>query len=205
MDAGPGDDSSDGPRRVPLSPQDYDARWARISAAGGNPHGEADFVESLGPHRVLDAGCGTGRVAIELAARGIRTAGVDIDGELLAQARCKAPDLRWEQADLSELDLRDSAGERERFDLVVLAGNVVVFLEPGSEAMVLARLADHLETGGLLVAGFQIGRGGPDAAGWDRLTGDASFVTVERHGGWHREPWDPAGGYIVAVHRLASG
>ena len=42
----------------------YDERWRRMVAAGVNPHGEADFVFSYGPRRVLDGGCGTGRVAI---------------------------------------------------------------------------------------------------------------------------------------------
>ncbi|MDQ5854995.1 MAG: SAM-dependent methyltransferase, partial [Actinomycetota bacterium] len=57
--------------RQQLSPRDYDARWRRMEAAGANPHGEADFVFSYGPRSVLDAGCGTGRVAIELARRGL--------------------------------------------------------------------------------------------------------------------------------------
>ena len=50
---------------------DYDARWRSMEAAGHNIHGEADLVEALladsGGSSVLDAGCGTGRVGIELA------------------------------------------------------------------------------------------------------------------------------------------
>src|SRR5918997_5184872 len=45
---------------------EYDARWSQLAAAGQNVHGEADLVEELlretGGTRVLDAGCGTGRV-----------------------------------------------------------------------------------------------------------------------------------------------
>ena len=55
---------------------DYDARWDEMAAAGDNIHGEADLVSFLlaqtGGHRVLDAGCGTGRVAVELSRRGWR-------------------------------------------------------------------------------------------------------------------------------------
>ncbi|HZX55388.1 MAG TPA: hypothetical protein VFE86_11950, partial [Ilumatobacteraceae bacterium] len=48
----------------------YDERFARTVATGANPHGEADFITSLNPTTVLDAGCGTGRIAVELARRG---------------------------------------------------------------------------------------------------------------------------------------
>ena len=66
---------------------DYDARWKRLAAAGQRIHGEADLVEALlresGGTRVLDGGCGTGRVAIELAARGYTSSGVDLDAGML--------------------------------------------------------------------------------------------------------------------------
>ena len=85
--------SSDAPRG-----QDYDARWERLAASGVGVHGEADLIESLlsetGGSTVLDAGCGTGRVAIELAARGCAVVGLDADPAMLAAARSKAPDLR---------------------------------------------------------------------------------------------------------------
>ena len=51
----------------------YDRRFRAAAAAGADVHGEADFVESLGVHSVLDAGCGTGRVGIELARRAWRS------------------------------------------------------------------------------------------------------------------------------------
>ena len=89
---------------------DYDARWRTLAAAGQNVHGEADLVESLlresGGTSVLDAGCGTGRVAIELAGRGFTVVGVDADAPMLARAKSKAPDLSWVEADLADLDQR---------------------------------------------------------------------------------------------------
>src|SRR5215207_5999851 len=57
----------------------YDQRFERLAAAGHDIHGEASFVAGYEPGTVLDAGCGTGRVAIELARRGIRTVGIDLD------------------------------------------------------------------------------------------------------------------------------
>ena len=61
-----------------------------------------------GSGRVLDAGCGTGRVAIELARRGHSVAGVDIDDEMISGARGKAPELTWHQLDLASFDLREA-------------------------------------------------------------------------------------------------
>jgi SAM-dependent methyltransferase len=84
----------------------YDERWRRMAAAGANPHGEADLVCSFSPRTVLDGGCGTGRVAIELARRGVAVVGVDLDADMLAVARRKAPELTWVLADLAHLDLR---------------------------------------------------------------------------------------------------
>src|SRR5262245_37948055 len=72
---------------------EYDARWERLAAAGGAVHGEADLIASLRPDAVLDAGCGTGRVAIELARRGIEVVGVDLDADMIEAARRKAPGL----------------------------------------------------------------------------------------------------------------
>ena len=85
---------------------DYDQRWADLAAAGASVHGEADLVTSFAPRTVLDAGCGTGRVAIELARRGIEAVGVDADPAMLDRAREKAPDLRWIEADLATVSAR---------------------------------------------------------------------------------------------------
>ncbi len=67
---------------------------------------------------MLDAGCGTGRVGIELASRGFTVTGVDADAGMLAAARRKAPELPWVQADLADLG-PEPAGP---FDAVLLAG-----------------------------------------------------------------------------------
>ena len=130
----------------------YQGRFDELVAAGSDVHGEASLVRSYGPASVLDAGCGTGRVAIALADHGIDVVGVDLDASMLATARRRRPDLTWEQADLASLSLgRD-------FDVVVMAGNVVLFTPPGTEAAVVAACGRHLASGGMLIAGFQLGR-----------------------------------------------
>jgi SAM-dependent methyltransferase len=179
---------------------DYDARWRTLAADGRNIHGEADLVTALlaehGGSRVLDAGCGTGRVAIELADRGHQVVGVDVDGGMLTAARAKRPDLRWVEADLSELGAHLS-GE---FDLAVLAGNVMIFVEPGTEGRVLDAVSARIAVGGLLVSGFQLRPDRLTLADYDQLTESAGLRPVARWATWDREPFT-GGDYVVSVHR----
>jgi len=175
----------------------YDQRWEELAAAGTNIHGEANLVESLlrerGGHRVLDAGCGTGRVSIELAKRGYDVVGVDIDPTMLDTARRKAAEQRWVLGDLSRLALG------EEFDLVMLAGNVVVFVGPGNEREVLHRMSEHLVPGGLLVAGFQLGVSRYLLADYDRDAAANHLELVDRYATWERAPYD-GGDYAVSIH-----
>lgn len=123
----------DGPRG-----RAYDERFARLAAQGHDVHGEANLVASLGLHRVLDAGCGTGRVAMELARRGLDVVGIDLDPAMLAVARNKAPFIPWIEADLSDFELS------RKFDGIVAAGNVMIFLTPGTEGAVVQNFVRHL-------------------------------------------------------------
>jgi SAM-dependent methyltransferase len=174
---------------------DYDRRWATLAAAGHDIHGEAGLVTRLGPRSVLDAGCGTGRVAIELAQRGLDVVGVDLDPAMLSAARAKAPHLPWVQADLATFAFR------RQFDGVVLAGNVMIFLAPGTEASVVANLAAHLGPGGLLVAGFTLGPGRLDLASYDDLAARAGCQRTDRWATWEGAAFVPGGDYAVSVHR----
>lgn len=172
----------------------YDRRWEELAAAGQNVHGEADLVESLGPRSVLDAGCGTGRVAIELARRGLDVTGVDVDPSMLEKARAKQPDLTWVQADLADVDLERT------FDTVVLAGNVMIFLAPGTEAQVVANMARHVAPDGTLVAGFSLEPARLDLATYDGHAQAAGLELAERWATWDRQPFTGES-YAVSVHR----
>ena len=163
-------------------------------------HGEATFVEALGVRSVLDAGCGTGRVAIELARRGLDVVGLDADPGMLSAARAKAPELEWIQADLSDFELSEADGRRA-FDAVVMAGNVMIFVVPGTEGAVVRQVARHLRPGGLMVAGFQVTPGRLSLELYDELAGAAGLVLAERFATWDRKPWAPGGDFAVSVHR----
>jgi len=178
-----------------VSGRDYDATYDRRAAAGDDVHGEASFIQSLGRRSVLDAGCGTGRVARELARRGLDVVGVDIDSAMLNTAREKAPQLDWRLGDLATIDLGRT------FDCIVMAGNVMIFVTSGMEGTVLANLARHLTPGGLLVAGFQLMGGGLPLLRYDSLATDAGLELTERWSTWDREAWRPDNTYAVSVHR----
>ncbi|HWN33803.1 MAG TPA: class I SAM-dependent methyltransferase [Pseudonocardia sp.] len=173
----------------------YDERWRRMAEAGENPHGEADLVCSYRPTSVLDAGCGTGRVAIELARRGVRVLGVDADPDMIAAASAKAPELAWLHADLTGLALA------ERFDVVVLAGNVVPYMAAEHRAEALAGCASALAAGGRLVAGFTLRPGWPTPAQYDGWCAAAGLVPEASYATWDGAPFEDGGDYLVAVHR----
>lgn len=185
---------------VPRGAQ-YDERFDRLAQAGHDVHGEASFVMGYEPATVLDAGCGTGRVAIELARRGVEVVGVDLDRSMLEVACEKAPDLEWFRADLSTLMLGTPSGDLRTFDVIVAAGNVMIFLRPGTEGPTVAALADHLEPGGRLIAGFQLTAGRYSIDDYDRDCAAAGLVLGERFSTWSGDPWHPDSGYVVSVHR----
>jgi SAM-dependent methyltransferase len=173
----------------------YAEAFERLAASGVDVHGEAAYVAALAApgSRVLDAGCGTGRVAVELARRGFEMVGVDNDASMLTVARQAFPDLRWLDADLATLALD------EHFDLVVAAGNVMVFLDPGTEAQVVQRLAGHLAPGGLLVSGWRTDRLAVSA--YDGWAVAAGLEPVVRHATWDGAAWCAGADWCVAVDR----
>lgn len=173
----------------------YDRRWEEMAEAGENPHGEVDLVVAFAPRSVLDAGCGTGRVGVELDRRGVEVVGVDLDPDLLARARRKAPHVTWVEADLSRFDLGRT------FDVVVAAGNVVGFVEPDRRAEAVRRLAAHVASGGRLVAGYQLRPGWPPLDDYDGWCAAAGLVLEARHATWGGEPLGPDPDYAVSVHR----
>jgi ubiquinone/menaquinone biosynthesis C-methylase UbiE len=105
-------------RRAPVFDEDFGhtirtpgerAAWDRVLGL---------ILAGRGPSDVLDAGCGTGFLAFELAARGHRATGVDFAPAMVAEARRKAAnrglDVRFEEGDAEQLRFPDGS-----FDLVI--------------------------------------------------------------------------------------
>ena len=174
----------------------YVERFRKLAADGFDLGGEARLVDALLPRgaRVLDAGCGPGRVGALLHAAGHEVTGVDGDPVLIAAAEADHPGPRWIVGDLAELDLPD------RFDGIVCAGNVMTFLAVSTRLEVLRRLRRHLADGGVAAFGFGAGRGYPFDEFLDdaRTAGFGSEVLLST---WDVRPFTPASDFLVAVLR----
>ena len=141
-----------------------------------------DLLGEIGGSRVLDAGCGDGRLAAKLASGGARVVAVDVGLDMLRAARKRHgadyANLSLVQADIERLPLAS-----EMVDLVVTVTTLCFVANPKAVARELARV---LRPGGYLVVG-ELGRwslwavrrrlralvgGGPWAAArfWTRAT-----------------------------------
>jgi predicted TPR repeat methyltransferase len=167
---------------------------------------EVDFVLRYHPRSVLDAGCGTGLAAIELSQRGIDVVGVDINPEMLAKASAATPYtsrgsyLTWIQADLASVQLNRT------FDVILMAGNVIIYLTRGTEEAVIRNMTRHLTPTGRLITGFQISMDHSyiTLEEYDELARAAGLTLQERYSSWTRDPWRWDSPFAVSIHTLAA-
>lgn len=181
----------------------YIERFRAMAAQGDDLAGEARLVDAMVPRgaRILDAGCGPGRVGGELHSRGHVVVGVDVDPKLIAAAESDHPGPRWIVADLADLDL-SAHGETEPFDLAVLAGNVMAFIAPDSEADVLASVARHVAPDGAVVVGFHVDK--LDLDTFDQAVEAAELMIENRFGTWDLKGWHDGADFAVTVLRHRS-
>lgn len=179
----------------------YIERFRRLASEGADLAGEARMVDAMLPRaaRVLDAGCGQGRVGAELAARGHQVTGVDADDRLILAARADHPQQRWLIADLVDLDL-STHGDPGPFDAAVMAGNVMLFVAEATEERVLRRVAAHLRPDGFAVIGFAADRG-YELPDFDRHAAAAGLATEQRFATWDLRPWRSGSPFSVTVLR----
>lgn len=180
----------------------YVDRFAREYAEGADLEGEARFIDVLAPRgaRVLDAGCGTGRVTAALTRMGHRVIGADRDAGLVGVAVDRYPAARYLVADLLTLtpELLEAAGGPETFDIVVVAGNVMVYLAAGTEREVLRVLSGQLVPGGRIVTGFATDRE-YTVANLDTDAEAVGLVVEHRFATWHLDPWTENADWAVTV------
>lgn len=179
----------------------YVERFRTMAADGHDLHGEARLVDAMAPRaaRILDAGCGPGRVGGRLHELGHDVVGIDIDPTLIAAAEEDHPGPRWIVGDLATIDL-SSVGVEPGFDVIVAAGNVMPFVEKASRRTVLANLCGMLADDGRLVVGFGAGRG----YSFDAFAEDATSAGLHfdlRLATWDLRPWTPESDFLVAVLR----
>lgn len=177
----------------------YIQRFRDMAARGADLAGEARLIDAMVPRgaRILDAGCGTGRVGGFLAGAGHEVVGVDLDPELIAAARADHPGPQWLVGDLAELDL-PAAGVPAGFDVVVVAGNVMTFVAPATRVEILRRLGTHLCPEGRVVVGFGAGRGYE----FDAFLSDAAAAGLHPElllSTWDLRPFTPDSDFLVAL------
>ena len=149
----------DGPDDHPRMAELYDLETGEWSAS--DDHVLA--VVGPAPRRVLDVGCGLGRLALGLAAAGHDVTGVEPNPSFLARARSKpgAEQVRWIHG--TAADAPEAA-----FDVVVMTGHVAqAFIDDGEWAAALGHLHRALVPGGTLLFDSI----DPAGRGWERWEG----------------------------------
>ena len=111
------------------------------------------------------------------------------------------PGPRWLVADLASLDLA-ALGEAEPFDGAVLAGNVIVFVAPGTETDVLSSVARHVTPAGFVVVGFHVDRH-LTLAEFDEHVAAAGLRLEHRFATWDLRAWHDDADFAVSVLRHA--
>ncbi|MDV3129345.1 class I SAM-dependent methyltransferase [Mycobacterium sp. 21AC1] len=181
----------------------YIERFRSMARAGEDLAGEARFIDAMVPRgaRILDAGCGPGRLGGYLAAAGHQVVGVDVDPALIEAAEQDHPGPRWLVGDLAELDL-PARGITEPFDVIVSAGNVMTFVAPSTRVAVLTRLRAHVADEGRIVIGFGAGRDYEFAQFFEDAAA-AALAPDLLLSTWDLRPFTEDSGFLVAVLRPA--
>ncbi len=190
--------------RDPGHSQRYIDRFKMMAGQGADLLGEARFMDAMLPprSRILDAGCGPGRLGGELARRGHTVVGVDIDPALIAEARSVHPEATWIVGDLADLELPQTVPNE--YDGILCAGNVMGFLHPGTRQASLAAMNRLLAPTGRLVVGFGAGRGYE----FDEFFTDAAQAGLDLHlrlSTWDMLPYPGESNFLVAVFGKGSG
>lgn len=175
----------------------YIDRFRTMARRGEDIVGEARLVDAMVPRgsRILDAGCGAGRLAGYLHEVGHRVTAVDVDPELVRAAREDHPGPDYRVADLAELASLELGGG---FDAILCAGNVMTFLAESTRRDVLRGFRAHLADGGRAVIGFGAGRGYPVADFLDDAAA-AALAPQLTLAGWDLRPWREDSEFLVAV------
>lgn len=193
------------PTRWELAVEDnrsYGETFALRVVEGADVAGEARLADTLVPRgaRILDIGSGMGRVSAALKARGHTVVATEPDPELRAQSQATYPDLEV----LPHEALRLDPAEVGSFDLVLLVGNVMIFLGEDTEQAVLGRVRALLGPAGRALVGFNLTAAKPGSRTYPaaEFTADVTasgLRIVHRFGSYElHEPVDDYAVWVLA-------
>lgn len=135
--------------------------YALLAEAGGDGDGDGDGGAPSGP--VLDVGCGAGLAVAELAARGVRAVGLDLDPRMLAAAELRHPTGEFRRGDAHAPPFADGSFGGYRADKLLH--------ESADPAAVVAEARRVLRPGGRIVLTGQ---------DWDTILVDAADPALTR-------------------------
>ena len=157
---------------------------------------DVKFIQRFKPAFVLDVHCRSGRIARELARRGVEVVGVDVEQEIAtfnATRRRKRQD--WRFAAIGTVDLESA------FDVIVMADDAILHVALGGERWAITNMARLLRPGGVLIAGFQLIPDLLTVDAYDDVAAQAGLVILERWSAWDSALWSVESDYAVSVHR----
>jgi SAM-dependent methyltransferase len=156
--------------------------------------GEQVRQAGSGQGRVWDVGCGPGHVTAFLAGLGLAAAGIDLSGEMVAQARARHPDLEFRTGSMTALPARDGT-----WDGLVSFYSLIHMIDDADLRAALAEYRRVLAGGGLLLLAVHAGQEVRHSTEWFGAQVDVSFRFFDPD--WLAGELDKAGFAVEAVTR----
>jgi SAM-dependent methyltransferase len=152
-----------------------------------------DFLEPLADGGALELAIGTGRIAVPLAERGVRVAGIDLSPDMVAQLRKKTEaipvaigDYATTRVDgtfsLAYIVFNSIVNNTTQDGQVATFANAAAHLEPGGRFVVEVGVPNRQPLGVFNLSDTHVGVDEYDAA----TQRSASHHFTQRDGGWER-------------------
>jgi SAM-dependent methyltransferase len=117
------------------------------STAGMPVEPVVDFLLAFAAGGALELAIGTGRIAVPLAERGVRVAGIDLSPDMVAELRAKTDAIPVEIGDMTTTRVEGT------FSLAyIVANSILNVTTQDGQAAAIASAAAHLEPNGCFVA-----------------------------------------------------